>query len=127
MFKETKVFSSFSVDDTAKAKQFYSETLGLEVEQDAMGLTLKTANGNQIFAYQKDNHSPASFTILNFMVDDIDGAVAELEAAGVTMERYDDMNQDEKAIARAKEANMGLDIAWFKDPAGNILSVLRSN
>ncbi|MEJ0073539.1 MAG: VOC family protein [Candidatus Saccharibacteria bacterium] len=117
--------SGFSVDDAAKAKQFYSETLGLDVEEDQMGLTLKLAGANDVFVYAKPDHQPATYTVLNFPVDDIDKAVDELTAKGVTFEHYGpEAHQDEKGIARGKAAGMGPDIAWFKDPAGNILSVL---
>jgi len=127
MLGDSVAFSGFSVKDLARTKQFYSDTLGVKVEQDEMGLTLKLPNGNDVFIYQKDDHQPASFTILNFIVDDIDKAVDELVANGVQFERYDNMpaQQDEKGIARGVAANMGPDIAWFKDPDGNILSVLK--
>lgn len=128
MLKSSYAFSGFSVDDLAAAKKFYSESLGLEVGQDEMGLTLKLAGGNNIFIYQKDNHEPATFTILNFPVEDIDKAVNELTARGITFERYGNMPapQDETGILRGRSANMGPDIAWFKDPAGNILSILQN-
>lgn len=125
MFKDTHAFSGFSVNDLGAAKQFYGETLGVEVEENAMGLlTLKIAGGNNIIAYPKDDHVPATFTILNFVVDDIDAAVDDLVAKGIKMEHYPDMT-DEKGIARGIAANRGPDVAWFKDPAGNILSVLK--
>ena len=126
MLKDSHAFSGFSVDDINAAKEFYGTTLGIEVAEDAMGLTLKIAGGNPIFVYAKPDHQPASFTILNFPVDDIDAVVDELSAKGVTFEHYEAMHQDEKGIARGKAANMGPDIAWFKDPAGNILSVLQN-
>ena len=116
-------FSGFSVDDTAKAKEFYGHTLGLEVsELPNAGLQQITiANGGKVLLYPKENHEPASFTVLNFSVDDVDEAVEELTARGVQFERYeDDLSTDEKGIARGD----GPTIAWFKDPAGNILSVL---
>lgn len=126
MFKNSPAFSGFSVNDLAAAKKFYGVTLGVEVTEDSMGLMLKIAGGNPVFIYQKDNHAPATFTILNFPVDDIDKAVDDLKGRGVTFERYDNMPapQDERGILRGKAAGMGPDIAWFKDPAGNILSVL---
>lgn len=124
MFKDTKAFSSFSVKDLGEAKEFYSQTLGLEVAQDAMGLTLKIAGGNSIFVYAKDDHTPATFTVLNFIVEDIEQAVEKLTAKGVTFEHYPDMT-DEKGIARGIASHQGPDIAWFKDPAGNVLSVLQ--
>ncbi len=125
MFKDSKAFSGFSVNDLAAAKKFYGETLGVEVEEIPEGLTLKVAGGNGVFVYPKDDHTPATFTILNFPVDDIDKAVDELTSKGVTLERYEGMHQDEDGIARGVAAHDGPDIAWFKDPAGNILSVLQ--
>ncbi len=122
MFKDTKAFSGFSVDNLDRAKEFYGETLGLKVSENPAGLELKLGGGGTVFVYPKgEQHTPASFTILNFPVDDIDGAVDELTAAGVSFERYDGMQQDERGIARGGD---GPNIAWFKDPAGNILSVL---
>jgi len=128
MLHDSHAFSGFSVNDIEAAKTFYGDTLGLGVEQDEMGMTLKLAGGNDIFVYPKADHQPASFTILNFPVDDIDKTVDGLVAKGVTFEKYGlpEMPQDEKAIARGKAANMGPDIAWFKDPAGNILSILEN-
>jgi catechol 2,3-dioxygenase-like lactoylglutathione lyase family enzyme len=123
MLTTTSGFSGFSVNDTQAALAFYRDTLGLDVTDTGMGLELKLA-GAHVFIYQKDDHQPATFTVLNFEVADIDKAVDELAAAGVTLERYEGMYQDDKGIARGKAANMGPDIAWFKDPAGNILSVL---
>jgi catechol 2,3-dioxygenase-like lactoylglutathione lyase family enzyme len=128
MLKNSKAFSGFSVDDLAKAQAFYAEVLGLDVEKTAMGLQLHLGGGLNVFIYEKPDHTPASFTILNFSVENIDEAVADLEAKGVKFERYDLGNgaeQDEKGILRGLSANMGPDIAWFKDPAGNVLSVLQ--
>lgn len=127
MFKGALAFSGFSVDDLSKAKEFYGETLGLEVEEDKMGLQIKIKGGHPIFVYPKENHTPATYTILNFVVEDIDKAVEELESKGVSFEKYEGFHQDEKGIARGISANMGPDIAWFKDPAGNILSVLQES
>ncbi len=126
MFKDSHAFSGFSVNDLVLAKEFYGTILGLNVAEDWMGLTLTIAGGTTIFAYQKDDHLPATFTILNFPVDDIDQAVDELTAKGIVFDRYDDMPgaQDEKGIMRGKAVDQGPDIAWFKDPAGNTLSVL---
>lgn len=123
----THAFSGFSVDDQAKAKQFYGETLGLNVTEDAMGLTLKLAQGNEVFLYQKDDHQPATFTVLNFVVDDINTTIDELTGNGIQFEHYDNLPapQDEKGVLRGLAANMGPDIAWFKDPAGNVLSLLQ--
>ena len=123
MFRGTKAFSGFSVDDLAAAKVFYGQTLGLEVEEASGALQLKIAGGNSIYVYPKPNHAPATYTILNFPVEDIDKAVDDLTAKGIKFEQYDNMT-DEKGIARGRSQNMGPDIAWFTDPAGNILSVL---
>jgi catechol 2,3-dioxygenase-like lactoylglutathione lyase family enzyme len=127
MFKAQAAFSGFSVDDLDKAKEFYTKTLGLKLNNDNMGLELVLPGGGQLFIYPKDDHQPATFTILNFVVADIDEAVDELKSQGVKFEHYDDMpgTQDEKDIMRGLQANQGPDIAWFKDPAGNILSVLQ--
>ncbi len=125
MFKDSHAFSGFSVSDLAAAKEFYSK-LGVDVGQDEMGMKLNVAGGMPVFVYEKKDHVPATFTILNFPVDDIDVAVDGLVAAGVALEHYEDAHQDEKGVARGKAAGYGPDIAWFKDPAGNILSVLCS-
>lgn len=124
MFKAKAAFSGISVDNLEKAKKFYSETLGLELEDEKMGLQFQLPHGGNLFIYPKDNHEPASFTVLNFVVEDIDDAVDALKKSGVAFEIYEGFHQDEKGIARGKDAHMGPDIAWFKDPAGNILSVL---
>ena len=125
MFRAKAAFSGFSVDDLAKAKEFYTETLGLKLVDEGMGLRLHLPGGGTVFAYPKDDHRPATFTILNFVVDNIDEAVDQLSNRGVQFEHYEDgLKTDEKGIARGKEQNKGPDIAWFKDPAGNILSVL---
>jgi len=120
-------FSGLSVNDIDKAKEFYTQTLGLTLQDDAMGLHLKLPNGGTLFIYAKEDHTPAAFTVLNFVVDNIDTAVDELTEQGVHFERYDNMPmpQDKKGIARGRMVNQGPDIAWFKDPAGNILSVLQ--
>lgn len=125
MFKPKAAFSGFSVDDLKKAKVFYTETLGLELADETMGLELKLPGGGRVFIYDKENHKPASYTNLNFVVDDIDQAVEELKLKGISFEQYEGMHQDKKGIARGKAANMGPDIAWFKDPAGNILAILQ--
>ncbi|MFE7775023.1 VOC family protein [Streptomyces sp. NPDC057445] len=121
MLGESKAFSGFSADDIAKAKQFYGGTLGLRVSEEHGLLILHLAGAARVLVYPKDDHTPAAFTVLNFPVDDIDEAVDGLAARGVTFERYEGLGQDEKGIARGE----GPDIAWFKDPAGNILSVLK--
>jgi catechol 2,3-dioxygenase-like lactoylglutathione lyase family enzyme len=125
MFSETKAFSGFSVNDVPTAKKFYGETLGLKVSEEHGLLTLHIAGDRDIFVYPKPNHTPATFTILNFPVDDIDKAVDELTTRGVRFERYEGSNQDEKGIARPQRSEDGPPIAWFTDPAGNILSVLQ--
>lgn len=124
MFKDTKAFSGFSVDDLQKAKEFYGGLLGIEVSVNQMGiLTLHLAGGVKIIIYPKPNHVPATFTVLNFPVADLVKTVDELIALGVTFEQYSGPIQtDEKGIAKGN--GRGPDIAWFKDPAGNILSVL---
>lgn len=120
-------FSSFSVDNVEAAKKFYSETLGIPTSDEMMGLRLELGGGGRVHVYQKDDHQPASFTVLNFVVADINAAIDSLTSLGVTMERYDNLPapQDEKGVLRGLSANMGPDIAWFKDPAGNILAVLQ--
>ena len=124
MFKASKAFSSFSVDDLPKAKAFYGQTLGLRVAESAEGLELHFGGDTGIFIYPKPNHTPATFTVLNFLVDDIDAAVEELRETGVRFEKYDgEIKTDEKGIHR----NGGPLITWFKDPAGNILSVLQND
>ena len=122
MFRNARAFSGFAVDDIAAAKEFYGGTLGLDVSEADMGLLmLHLAGGTEVIIYPKPNHTPASFTILNFPVDDIGEAVDELTRRGVRFERYEQFEQDEKGIARG---NGGPQIAWFTDPAGNVLSVL---
>ncbi len=124
MFKQTKAFSSFSVNDLQKAKAFYAGTLGLDVKEDAMRvLNIGIAGGNPVMAYPKADHTPATFTILNFSVDNIDTAVDALRAKGITFLQYEgEIKTDGKGISRN---NGGPAIAWFTDPAGNILSVLQ--
>jgi catechol 2,3-dioxygenase-like lactoylglutathione lyase family enzyme len=121
MFRDTKAFSGFAVDDIEKAKQFYGETLGLDESEEHALLHLRIAGGTSVLAYTKPNHVPASFTNLNNPVDDIDKAVAELAQRGVRFERYPGMDIDENGVFRGG----GPYIAWFTDPAGNILSVLQ--
>jgi catechol 2,3-dioxygenase-like lactoylglutathione lyase family enzyme len=123
MLADSKAFSGFAVDDLEKAKQFYGDTLGLKVSDEDGLLTLHLAGDRPTLIYPKGDHQPANYTILNFPVDDIEGAVDELTARGVRFERYDGFEQDEKGIARAG----GPPIAWFTDPAGNILSVLKTD
>ncbi|HVV67102.1 MAG TPA: VOC family protein [Candidatus Saccharimonadales bacterium] len=126
MLDGTKAFSGFAVKDLDAAEKFYKETLGLDAENGPMGLQIKIGGGNPIFVYAKPDHTPATFTIMNFPVDDIDEAVNELKKKGVVFEKYEgDIQTDENDIARGRAAGRGPDIAWFKDPSGNILSVLQ--
>jgi catechol 2,3-dioxygenase-like lactoylglutathione lyase family enzyme len=120
MLKNSHAFSGFSTNDVARAKAFYADTLGLEVTEENGMLTLHLAGGGSVLIYPKDNHEPATFTVLNFPVEDIDTAVDGLAEAGIEFERYEGSGQDERGIARQYPPP----IAWFKDPAGNILSVL---
>lgn len=126
MFAAQAAFSGISVDDLAKAKGFYTSVLGLRLADKAMGLNFDLPGGGHLFIYPKENHQPATYTVLNFAVGDIDAAVDELARAGVAFEKYPDMHQDEKGIVRGIAANMGPDIAWFKDPAGNTLAILHA-
>jgi len=123
MFKHTKAFSSFAVDDLQEAKKFYGDALGLQVKEGAMGiLTIYLNGGGEVIIYPKPNHIPATFTVLNFPVADIEKAVEELAVLGIQFEQYQGViKTNEKGIFR----NGGPHIAWFKDPAGNILSVLQ--
>ena len=122
MLKESKAFSGFSVNDIQNAKDFYGRTLGLQVSESHGLLTLQLAGGNKVLIYPKVNHAPATFTVLNFPVENVDESVDELAKRGVRFEIYDesDIKTDEKGIMRGN----GPTIAWFKDPAGNVLSVI---
>lgn len=125
MFKNSKAFSGFSVDDINKAKEFYSQTLGLEVTEEMQGLlSLHISGGTKVLIYPKPNHQPATFTILNFVVADIEQAVDELNKRGVQFEQYNEphLKTDEKGICRGEPL-----VAWFKDPADNILSVIEEH
>ena len=125
MVTTTGLFSGFAVRDIDAARTFYRDVLGLAVGDNAMNaLDISLPQGGIIFVYPKEDHEPATYTILNLEVGDIDAAVDELVAAGVAITIYDGSYQDEKGISRGKAANMGPDIAWFTDPSGNILSVL---
>jgi predicted enzyme related to lactoylglutathione lyase len=126
MFKNSPAFSGYSVNDLVSAQKFYSGVLGCNVSSSEMGLNLVFPNGQTLFIYEKADHKPATFTVLNFPVDHIDETIDELTAKGVVMERYNTLpaSQDEKGVLRGKTVNMGPDIAWFKDSAGNVLSVL---
>jgi len=117
-------FSGFSAADIEAERAFYADTLGVTVEDGNGSLMLNLANGQRVFIYPKPNHEPATFTVLNFEVDDINGAVDELAGKGVRLERYDGLEQDGRGIARD---GGGPAIAWFKDPAGNILSILQQD
>ena len=123
MLEKSKAFSSFSVNDIRRAKQFYNETLGLEVKEVPEGLELHISGGNTIFVYEKADHTPATFTILNFPVKNIDDGAEELRNRGIKFEIFTqpDIKTDEKGIHRGP----GPKIAWFKDPAGNFLSILQ--
>jgi catechol 2,3-dioxygenase-like lactoylglutathione lyase family enzyme len=122
MLANTPAFSGFAVPDIDAARDFYANTLGLEVSEENGLLTLKLAGDRPTLVYPKPDHTPATYTILNFQVEDIDAAVDELSGRGITFERYEGFPQDEKGVMRGN----GPDIAWFKDPAGNILSVIRA-
>lgn len=119
-------FSGYSVGEVETAKQFYRETLGLDITEDMGGIGLKFPGGQQVFIYPKQDHQPATYTVLNLVVNDINAAVDALVAKGVTFERYENMPapQDERGVLRGKGAGMGPDIAWFTDPSGNILAVV---
>jgi catechol 2,3-dioxygenase-like lactoylglutathione lyase family enzyme len=130
MLGNAKAFSGFAVDDIDEARAFYAETLGVNVEMlDAENglMSLHHPDDRDTLVYRKDDYVPATYTVLNFRVDDIDEAVDGLAARGVQFERYDGMPQDEKGVMRGRAANRGPDIAWFTDPAGNILSVLQES
>jgi catechol 2,3-dioxygenase-like lactoylglutathione lyase family enzyme len=130
VFKPLNTFSGFSVDNIAKAKEFYTDTLGLELESEEMGLQIRLPGGAQLFIYDKSDHQPATFTVLNFVVENIDTAIDELTDKGIKFEKYDlggGADQDEKGVLRGLAADMGPDIAWFKDPAGNVLAVLQDS
>jgi catechol 2,3-dioxygenase-like lactoylglutathione lyase family enzyme len=123
MLEDSKAFSGFSVDDIAAARRFYGETLGLRVTEENGLLTLHTAGDRNTVIYPKDDHAPATYTTLNFPVEDVDKVVDELTTRGVRFERYEGFDQDEKGVLRGQ----GPLIAWFKDPAGNILSIIQQD
>jgi catechol 2,3-dioxygenase-like lactoylglutathione lyase family enzyme len=125
MLSGSKAFSSYSTNDIPATKTFYADTLGLDVTEEMGALNLSLAGGQRVFIYPKDDHQPATFTVLNIEVDDIDSAVERLTAAGVRFERYgEEFGQDARGIARDEN---GPPIAWFKDPAGNIVSVIQTS
>lgn len=121
-------FSGISVDNLQIAKEFYTSVLSLNTKSEQMGLTFDLPGGGELFVYEKADHVPATFTVLNFVVENINDAIDTLVEQGVVFERYDGMPapQDERGVLRGKAANQGPDIAWFKDPAGNILSVIEN-
>jgi len=124
----TGAFSSFSIDDVAEAKEFYGTTLGLDVEETEEGLQLNIDDADPIFLYPKEDHEPATFTVLNFTVASIDEVVEQLKSRGVEFESYDgEMKTDDNDIFRGGESGDGPNIAWFKDPAGNFLSVIETD
>jgi catechol 2,3-dioxygenase-like lactoylglutathione lyase family enzyme len=130
MIDGNKAFSGFAVDDLEAAKEFYSDKLGLDVADGPMGiLALKVGGGNDVLVYPKADHEPATYTILNFPVDNIDEAVDELSGKGIEFEHYTEgqIKTDEKGVARGLADGRGPDIAWFKDPAGNIIAVLQNS
>lgn len=130
MFGNSKAFSSFSVNDLAAAKDFYGDVLGLEVEEVGKMhvLRMHLAGGGEVVIYPKAGHTPASFTVLNFQVPDIDDAVDKLKVKGVKFESYDgEIQTDEKGISRGADKGRGPNIAWFRDPAGNIISVIEDD
>jgi catechol 2,3-dioxygenase-like lactoylglutathione lyase family enzyme len=120
MLTDSKAFSGFAVPDVAEARQFYGETLGLRVSEEHGMLQLHLAGGRDVIVYPKPDHTPASYTILNFPVDDVEATVDALTGRGVRFERYQGLDQDDKGIQRGG----GPLIAWFKDPAGNVLSII---
>ena len=127
MFNEV-AFSGYSVHDQNEARQFYEDIMGLIVEDSAMGLELRFESGHSVFLYPKIEHEPAAYTVLNFPVDDIDEAMSLLIDRGVEFEFYEDLpsEQDENGVLRGKQSGHGPDIAWFKDPSGNILAILEN-
>jgi len=127
MLEQSHTFSGISVDDLEEARRFYAGVLGFPTQDDFGGFRVELPGGAELWVYDKPNHSPATFTVLNFVVPDIDAAVDGLNAAGVTTKIYpdDQFRTDEKGIARGRSVGRGPDIAWFQDPAGNVLSVLQ--
>ena len=129
MFEHAKTFSSFSVDDLVKAMSFYRDVLDFEVREEGdMGFGFTLADGGRHFIYPKEDHQPATFTVLNFVVDDLDKTMNELKEKGIQFEQYDlggGARTDENGVLRGLSVGMGPDIAWFKDPAGNVLSILQ--
>jgi catechol 2,3-dioxygenase-like lactoylglutathione lyase family enzyme len=124
MFHDTPAYSGFSTNDIARTKDFYANALGLDVTEENGMLTLSLGGGGKVLIYPKDNHEPATFTVLNFPVPDIDHAADQLIAAGVQFERYEGTPHDARGIVRPPDPSYGPPIAWFKDPGGNVLSIL---
>lgn len=124
IFKNTNAFSSFSVKDLEEAKKFYGQTLGLEISESEEGLNLQLKGGNDVFIYPKPDHTPATFTVLNFVVDDVERTADELIKLGIRFQIYNkgQLKTDDKGILHGKPK-----IAWFKDPAGNFLSILEND
>ena len=125
MFKPVQTYSGFSINDLATAKQFYAGVLGLQVVEEGPGMRIQHVGGGSVIAYVKDDHEPASYTVMNLEVTNIDEAVNSLSEAGIQFERYAGMPQDKLGVMRGLSSGDGPDIAWFKDPSGNILSVLQ--
>ncbi|MCU1472925.1 VOC family protein [Amnibacterium sp.] len=125
MFEQATTFGGISVDDLDAARAFYGETLGLRIHEGMGGINVELPGDAHLWVYPKSDHRPAAFTVLNFSVPDIDAAVDALTAAGVTMTVYEGFWQDERGVARGRSVGRGPDIAWFADPAGNILAVLQ--
>lgn len=128
MLSNAQAFSGYSINDSAAALTFYKHILGCNIQQTDMGLELSFPNGHSVFLYEKADHVPATFTVLNFPVTDLNSTIDDLTSRGVIMERYDTLpaEQDDRGVLRGKAAGMGPDIAWFKDPAGNVLAVLEN-
>lgn len=129
MLTALSTFSSFSVDDIEEAKEFYIQTLDMKLVDDSMGLELELPGGGKVFIYEKNDHQPAAFTVLNFEVEDIDQTIAHMsDHHGIEFEIYDNLpaKQDEQGVLRGRSAGQGPDIAWFKDPADNILSIVQN-
>ncbi|HJP81585.1 MAG TPA: VOC family protein [Candidatus Saccharimonadales bacterium] len=124
MIKIQSVFSGFSVKNIDEAKQFYGDILGFQFEDQVGGTSMLLPSGNRAWMYQKKDHEPATYTMLDLVVDDIDEAYTELTTKGVVFEKYPGSPQDDKGIMRGKSHNMGPNIAWFKDPSGNILAIV---
>jgi catechol 2,3-dioxygenase-like lactoylglutathione lyase family enzyme len=129
MLKAIAVYSGLAVTDIAEAKEFYTVILGLSIDDEKMGLQLNLGGGGKLFIYEKPDHVPANFTVLNFVVENIDSGVDELKSQGIVFEHYDNLPgaQDEKGILRGIATNHGPDIAWFKDPSRNILAIFQDS